>query len=188
MDAQLQAVRQDLRAASQRLDRLLKGLSDEGWRRRPQTGSWSAAECVAHLNITHEAYLPRLRTGLEAVPTSGERGSGRLRKGPLGWMFGRMVGPLPRVAGRRRGRVKAPAAFVPGGELPRSEVVERFRTLQSELMEFVEACEGRPIDGVRIQSPFVESVSFNLFATLVIIARHQHRHLQQAEEAAGGTG
>lgn len=186
MNDQLTEVANDLKAASQRLSRLLDGLSDEKWWARPDKASWSAAECVAHLDITHEAYLPRLRKGLEEARALGPANGGRYGKGALGWIFTKMVGPLPRIGGRRRGRVKAPASFVPGGEAPRAEVVDRYNALQAELLDFVVACQGLPIDRVKVQSPFVETVYFNLYATLVVIARHQHRHLQQAEEAAGG--
>ena len=119
--------------------------------------------------------------GLEGAPANGP---GRLRTGLVGGIFATLVGPLPRIGGRRRGRVKAPPAFVPGGDLPRDEVVARFRTHQAELLELVEACRHRDVDGVEIQSPFSDSFRFTFFATLVILGQHQHRHLQQAEEAA----
>ena len=181
MDSKLVKVRDLFTTASARLDALLERTPEERWHHRPEPGSWSASECVAHLNITHEQYLPRLRQGLEGAPANGP---GRLRTGLVGGIFATLVGPLPRIGGRRRGRVKAPPAFVPGGDLPRDEVVARFRTHQAELLELVEACRHRDVDGVEIQSPFSDSFRFTFFATLVILGQHQHRHLQQAEEAA----
>ncbi|MDT8342350.1 MAG: DinB family protein [Longimicrobiales bacterium] len=141
MNAQLREVVAELDGATRRFERLVGGIDEARWRMRPSADAWAAAECVAHLNLTHEAYLPRLLAALEA-------------------------------------------AFVPGGDQPLAEVSARFRELQKALVAFIEACDGHPIDRVEIPSPFSSAVRFNLWATLLIIARHQHRHLQQAEEAA----
>jgi hypothetical protein len=40
------------------------------------------------------------------------------------------------------------------------------------------------IDGAKIVSPFGGRMKYNAYSALVIISRHQHRHLEQAEEAA----
>jgi hypothetical protein len=62
-------------------------------------------------------------------------------------------------------------------------VVADFRRYQLWLVEVVRACDGLLIHRVKVASVFVPSVRFNLYATLLILARHQHRHLQQAAEA-----
>lgn len=184
MNPQLTAVLGEFAAASRRLDRLVTSLPEAAWSTRPDPTSWSAAECVAHLNLSAEAYLPRMEEGLELARSLGRKGRGRYRADPLGWVVSRMVGPLPRIGGRRRGRVKAPPAFVPGGDLPQDAILERFRTLQARQMAVVEASDGLAVDGVKVRSPFVEAARFNLYSTFLILPRHQHRHLQQAEEAA----
>ena len=183
MNPQLTAVLGEFDAASRRLARLVASLPEEVWSGRPDPTCWSAAECVAHLNLSAEAYLPRMEEGLERARSLGRRERGRYRADPLGWVVSRMVGPLPRIGGRRRGRVKAPPAFVPGGDLPQEEILERFRALQARQVALVEASDGLPIDRVKVRSPFVEAARFNLYSTFLILPRHQHRHLQQAEEA-----
>ena len=42
--------------------------------------------------------------------------------------------------------------------------------------------EGLAIDRVRIPSPFNPRIQYNAWSALVIIPRHQHRHLWQAEQ------
>jgi hypothetical protein len=48
----------------------------------------------------------------------------------------------------------------------------------------VRAADGLPIDAVKITSPVDARARYNVFAALSIMARHQHRHLWQAEQAA----
>jgi len=58
--------------ASARLGRLAAESPPGIWGRRPSPHSWSAAECVAHLNLTSAAYLPILRTALEEARAINE--------------------------------------------------------------------------------------------------------------------
>jgi hypothetical protein len=43
-----------------------------------------------------------------------------------------------------------------------------------------------PLGDVQVVSPFNTRLRYNLFAALSILAKHQQRHLWQAEEAAKG--
>ncbi|HSG49695.1 MAG TPA: DinB family protein [Longimicrobiales bacterium] len=186
MNEQLSKILGILGEASARLDRLADGVPEARWHTRPHPGAWSAAQCVAHLNITSEAYRePVLRAMEEARALGGGTPfRGRYRTDPLGWLLASMVGPAPRIRGKRRGRVKTPPAFVPSDDPPGEVVVAEFRGHQAWLTETVQRCDGLPIQKVKVVSVFVPSVSYNLYATLLIVARHQLRHLQQAEEAA----
>lgn len=60
-----------------------------------------------------------------------------------------------------------------------------FERLQADVIACVRAADGLPIDHIKLMSPFDPRVKYNLFAALTIIPRHQHRHLLQAERAAG---
>ena len=72
--------------------------------------------------------------------------------------------------------VPAPAHDVPA-------MLREFAGLQAELLDCVREAEGLPIDRVTVTSPFDSRISYNLYAALTLVARHQHRHLQQAERA-----
>lgn len=187
MHNQLTAIVDLLDSATRRLDALVDAVPEERWHSRPEPGAWSAAQCVVHLNMSSEAYRAPLAAGVEEARALGERRrfDGRYRCDPLGWLLASMVGPTPRIAGKRRGRVKAPPLFLPSDDPPRGQVVAQFHELQRELVDLVRSCDGLPIHKVKVASVFVPSVRFNLYATLLILGRHQHRHLQQAEEAAG---
>lgn len=187
MHPQLTAIVRDLESAQRRLHRLAESTPEDRWARRAARERWSVAECVAHLNLTSRAYLPRIGAALGEARTLGVPAPRRYRHDTVGWLIARLSGPLPRVGRWRFGRVRTPAAFVPGGDLMRHEVVGEFDALQQKLISLVAAADGQPLDRVRVQSPFDARVRYNLYASLTLLAPHQHRHLEQAEEVWGAS-
>jgi hypothetical protein len=179
MHPQLQDVADELAAARARLDALAGRVPAEAWSRRPAEGRWSPAECVAHLNLTSEAFLPPLREAVERARDLDGPPPARYRRDPVGWILWWMLRPPVRL------RVKTSAPFVPGGEAEPEALRADFGRLQDELAGVLEAADGLPLGKVRIVSPFDPRVRYNAYAAFSILSRHQHRHLWQAEQAAG---
>jgi hypothetical protein len=178
VDRQLAVVIRDLESAEQRLRTLRSTLPCDAWFRRPGETQWSAAECVAHLNLTSAAMLPPLRAGLAEAGDGLRRTASRYRRDPIGWLIWKAMTPAGGL------RTRTLAAFVPSGESPLPALMAEFERLQAEAIACVHAADGLPIDDVKVVSPFDGRVRYNLFAALTIIPRHQHRHLLQAERAA----
>jgi hypothetical protein len=177
MHPQLEAILAELSSVSDRVHRLASAVPDERWWERPAGDGWSVGECIAHLNITARAFRPVVEQALEEA---------RRRMGavPARYPRGLLGGLLWRVLGRNgRFRVKTAAAFVPPAGASRGETVDEFDRLQAEQAAWVRAADGLPLQRVRIVSPFNGRVRYNLFAALSILARHQARHLWQAEQA-----
>lgn len=184
MQQQLRAVSDSLESAQSRLRRLSDKISDRDFSKRPGSERWSAAECVEHLNLTSKAYLPLLR---DAIARARERGGAprkRYRRDPLGWFLSAMIGPRRQLGKFRMPRVKTTPRFVPKAGRSRSEILSDFVRLQAELAALILAGDGLQLDRVNIVSPFGGRLKYSAYSALVIVARHQHRHIQQAEEAA----
>lgn len=188
MNRQLFEVLAAFEAARDRCHRIAAATPDERWAIRRDPDRWSVAECVAHLNLTGERYVALLTEAFLAHPPV-QPPPRRYRRDPLGWLMGLAVGPLPRIAGRRLGRVATSADFVPGGDLGREVVMRTFDALQDEQVRLVREADGRPLGVIRIASPFAARVHYNAYSCLAMLPRHQQRHLEQAEEVwrAGGT-
>jgi hypothetical protein len=182
MHQQLAAIVDDFEAAQRRLQRIAGATPDARWAARNDPDRWSIAECVAHLNLTGRAYVPLLRRAVAEARAIGGDAPRRYRRDVTGWLIGLMSGPMLRVGGRKIGRTRTAAAFVPGGDLPRDEVLAEFHRLQAEQVALVREADGLPIHRVKVTSPFDARVRYNLYAALVLLPRHQHRHLEQAEE------
>ncbi len=184
MQKQLLAVANLLESAQSRLRRLSDKLSDKDWSKRPGPARWSAAECVEHLNLTSKAYLPLVR---DAIARAGEgRGAPKkhYRRDPLGWLMSMMIGPLHRLGKLGMPRVKTTPRFTPKPGRSRGEILSDFVRLQAELAALIQSGDGLPLDQVKIVSPFGGRMKYSAYSAVVIVARHQHRHLDQAEEAA----
>jgi hypothetical protein len=177
---QLRAVAADFAAADAHLARLCAATPDERWdvRRRPET--WSVAEIIAHLVLTTDVYLPLIEAAIAAAPP---RTVPRVyRCDPLGWIVSKAAGPLPKIAGRRRGGVRTPPAFVPAATLPRAELLTRFVDGQSRLLTLLARGERVPLDRCWLASPFAPRTRYTVYSSFVILPRHQERHLLQADD------
>jgi len=176
VNRQLAAIIQDLEAAQDRLDRLADTTHSRTFSTRPEADSWSPAECIAHLNLSSRAILPVLRAGIAAARARQGRTS-HYRRDVIGWVISHLVASSSAV------KLKAAADFVPARDHDMPALLREFAALQGELADCVRQAEGLPIDRVMVTSPFDQRVSYNLYAALTLVARHQHRHLLQAERA-----
>ena len=181
---QLRAVTDSLEAAQSRLRRLSDKISDKDWNKRPGPDRWSAAECVEHLNLTSKAYVPLLRDAVSRARKSSDPPRKHYRRDPLGWLFSMMIGPIRHLGKLHMPRVKTLPPFVPKAGRSRSEILSDFVRLQSELAAVISSGDGLPLDGVKIVSPFGGRMKYSAYSALLIVARHQHRHINQAEAAA----
>lgn len=179
MQTQLQEIIDEFRSAEDRLHTLVERTPEETWIRRPDPNGhrWSPAECVVHLNLTAEAFLPLMEDGIVRARVLVGPMPKRHRRDFVGWLLWRTTGPPARMS------VKTAARFIPGSEADRAMIIETFVRLQEAQIACVSAGDGLPLAKVRIRSAFDPRVKYNLFSCMSILPRHQHRHLWQAEEA-----
>jgi hypothetical protein len=165
-----------------RLRALTDTLSDSAWSGKPQADRWSPAECVEHLNLTSRAYLPLLHDAVARARKMRSAPRSRYRRDALGLFMSTMMAP------RHQRKIPLPAVkttndFVPKGNRSRTAILSEFVQLQGALITLIQSADGLPIDKIKIVSPFGGRMKYNAYSALVIIERHEHRHLQQAEEA-----
>jgi hypothetical protein len=184
MQQQLSDIIDQLEQAQAHLDKVGETIPDDRWNVRNDPARWSVAECVAHLNLTSAAYVPRIRKAIEEARQLPPF-KGTYHRDFIGWLFAVMTGPLPKIGKKRIGRVKTTAPFVPTGNHPRQLTLAEFKRLQLELIGMVRESSGLAIDKTRIRSPFGEKIGYNTYSTFLILPAHQERHLQQAESVWG---
>lgn len=184
MQQQLAAIVDSLDKAQARLRRLSDSVSEEAWNRHPGPGRWSAADCVDHLNITSRAYLPLFRDALVEARQLRVGPTTHYRKDPLGWFMATMMGPMRHVGKFRFMKVKTTPPFVPKGGRTRGDLLSGFVQLQADMITLIRAADGLPLDRVKVVSPFGGRMKYSAYSGMVIVARHQHRHIDQAAAAA----
>jgi DinB family protein len=181
MQRQLADIVKGFERAQARLDKLADNIPDAAWGERTEPGHWSVAECVAHLNLTSEAYIPRIQAALTEAKAMNAPKSMHYKKDFAGAFFALMVGPIPMLGKIRIGKVKTTADFVPKGNHPKQSTLAAFKRDQERLIELVREADGLPLDKVKIKSPFGGKISYNVYSAFVILDRHEHRHLDQAQ-------
>jgi hypothetical protein len=175
MDAVIEGFLIQLLAIDQDVPGLVKGLSTAQFNWQPARERWSIGQCIEHLNLTTERYLPVLRDA-----EANARAKGLLRQGPfaLGFFeswFLRMMEPPP----RRRIRTRRP--FVAGTQLEPSRTLERFQSLNAQLGDCMRKAEGIDLKAVKVRSQF-GPVSWTLNGTFLMLLAHERRHVWQARQ------
>lgn len=172
----LEAVEQELNDVIARARKLVDATEPRLFTVRPHPSSWSASECIAHLNISTEMFLPVLREAVEDARRRGLTG-GRTSMDLLGRILRWFLEPPVRT------RVKTAARFVPRAVRAKAESIAEFASLQSKLIELLHAAQGLAMSRMKIVSPFDKRVRYNAYSAFRITAAHQRRHLWQAEQA-----
>ena len=167
---------EECRQVQRKIEKLAARCDAEAWARRPSAGGWSAAECIEHLNLTSERFLPVIDEAVARARGLVGEDPGRLD------LWGRLL--LWWLEPPYRTGSKTPPAFVP---LPgaRGQVMARFVALQDTLCDAIAASAGLQISNVRVSSPFDARLGYSLYSAFRVIPCHQRRRLWQAERAAG---
>ena len=184
MQKQLTELVDSLDSAQTRLRRLSDTISAAAWTKRPGADRWSAADCVEHLNLTSSAYLPLLRDASGEARQLRSGPGTRYRQDAIGWFLSQMIGPMRHLGKFRIGKVKTTPDFVPRGGKSPDQLLSEFVRLQSALITLIRSADGLPLDQVKVVSPFGGRMKYNAYSALVVVTRHQHRHIDQAEEAS----
>ena len=186
MQKQLAALVDSLDDAQGRLRRLSDDTPEKAWNNRPGPKRWSAADCVEHLNMTSRAYVPLLRDAIVEARQLDAPATTHYRRDTVGWFLSMMIGPMRHIGKFRIGRITTTADFVPKGGRSPGQLLSEFVRLQSELVTMIRSADGVPLDRVKIVSPFGGRMHYNAYSALVVVARHQHRHIDQAQQALAG--
>ncbi|HSP17018.1 MAG TPA: DinB family protein [Thermoanaerobaculia bacterium] len=177
MTEPLAAVETELNEATERARRLVDSTPGRMFTVRPTLTQWSAAECLAHLSVSSELFLPVLRRSIDDAHKRRMKATRPPRMDLLGRILRWFLEPPV------RSRVKTTAAFVPKAIRAKSEALAEFSLLQSQLIDVLHSAADVPMAKLKIVSPFDSRVRYNVFSAFRIMAAHQRRHLWQAEQA-----
>jgi len=162
----------ELDAADHRAIGLVAGLTLEqlNWQVRRET--WSIGQCVEHLCITNEKYLPAIADAIAGEPASP------VEEIALGW-FARwfirsFIEPSPQTR-----RARAPKKIVPGARIELC-VLDRFLATNVAARNLIQRAANHDINHIRFKNPFAP-VRFTAGTGLQIVSSHERRHLLQAE-------
>lgn len=174
MAAWAESLLNDLDKADERARSVVSGLSVEQLNWQPGPNIWSVGQCVDHLCVMNEVYLPPIAKALEGKAkasvvevTPGWFGS---------WFLKSFVEPSPETK-----KVKAPSKSAPASKVD-GRILEKLLKGNNEVLrELIRRASEYDVNRIRFRNPFIPVIRFTVGTGLTIVVRHQHRHLLQAE-------
>jgi hypothetical protein len=155
---------------------LLRGVSDAQYNWRPEPGRWSMAQCVSHIVITDEIYVPVLENCIADARKKGLVGDGPFHHGAIGnWFVRSMDAPAKK-------RFKNPKMITPPPEQPLAKGLADFNAVHDRLLAVVHQASGVDLGRAKFRSPFLKVMRFSLGQGLAVMLAHARRHLWQAGE------
>jgi hypothetical protein len=132
----------------------------------------TVGQCLEHLCIFNELYLPAISSSLEGNPLSVAQ------EITLGWFSRWFINNYVEPSSSKRAR--SPRKIVRGAWVEPS-VLDRFLRSNHAADELIRRARAYDVNRIRFRNPFVPLLRFTVGTGLEIIARHEHRHLLQAQ-------
>jgi hypothetical protein len=163
----------ELDASDQNARQLVAGLTAEQLNWQPAPSSWSVGQCLEHLCLGNETYLPSLSAALAKKRASAVE---EITPGWVGrWFIRSFIEPSPVTK-----RASAPSKIVPNQHVELS-VLNRFLRGNEALREFIRQASSYNVNQIRFRNPYVSVVRFTVGTGLEILSGHERRHLLQAQ-------
>jgi hypothetical protein len=129
--------------------------------------------CLDHLYLANEVYLPAIAAALAGRPPAPVS---EIRLGLFSrWFIRNYIAPNPQ--GRR---AHAPKKSEPATDV-RADVLAAFLRSNQAARDLVRRAAGYDVNAIRFRNPFLPLLRFTVGTGLEITAKHESRHLLQAE-------
>lgn len=163
----------ELNASDDRAKALTTGLTPEQLNWHPRPDAWSVGQCLEHLCITNELYVPPISASLARKQISQVQD---ITPGWFGrWFIKSFIEPSPQTK-----QARAPGKIVPGSRVELS-VLDRFLRSNQAIRELIHLAGDCDVNRIRFRNPFIPLLRFTVGTGLEIISGHERRHLLQAE-------
>jgi hypothetical protein len=146
----------------------------------PEPGRWSAAQCLAHLNVYGNFYLPAIEKGILQGQKTGSSPARIFQSGFLGAYFTKIMQPDSKT------KMKSPANAVPSTIVDPVQTLAQFIDQQERLLTLIDQARTVNLNQVRIPISIAPWILLKLGDTFGFYTAHQLRHVQQAERALMG--
>lgn len=163
----------ELTANDQTAGTLAANLTDEQLNWQPAPGSWSVGQCLEHLCLMNDVYLPAISAALKEKPDSPVE---QITPGWFGgWFIRNFADPSPPSK-----RVRAPSKIRPAARVA-LRVLDRFLSGNKSCRQLLLEARSKNVNHIRFWNPLIPGLRFTIGTGLEILASHQRRHLLQAK-------
>ena len=160
--------------ANEKVQQEFPALSFDQLNWKPSAESWSIAQCLDHLIVSHNAYFPEL----EKITTGNYKMNFWQKHSPFTSVWRKIMKDQLREKVKRK--MKAPRKIQPSASQTGDDIVERYFNNLDIFLKYISACQSLDIDKIIITSPLLRIVTYNLRDAFQFLIQHEHRHINQA--------
>ena len=172
-----QIIHEFITATTTNVERTLKifsSLSEKQLNWKPGPDSWSVGECISHLIKSNALYLSKI----ESILTSNSSDSPKdfsYKQSFVGKMIAKGVDP----ANVRKS--KTFKVFLPDASDIQKSIIVDYATSSNKFIGLADKLRHLDLTKIKLSSPVNKILRMNLGDPLIIIPKHDERHLNQAE-------
>ena len=150
-------------------------------KQQPTPGSWSAMQCLGHLNAYGNYYLPAIAKAIDRARLNRESLSPTFTPGWLGNYFTRLM--MPGENGIPLKKLKAPKGYTISNEGDSDAVIATFLEQQEKLLLLLHQARRINLAKIRIPISIATYIRLKLGDVFMFLIAHNIRHIKQAERA-----
>lgn len=150
------------------------GISLEQLNWKSSAQSWSIAQCLDHLLMSHHSYFPTLKK----IIAGNYRMNFWERWSPFTSLCGRLL--KQQLQEQPKKKFKAPKKIQPSASEIKMDILERYYKNLNSFLEYISNCNQVDIDKTIITSPTLTMVTYSLRDAFQFLMQHEHRHINQA--------
>lgn len=162
------------KANVERAQKTFSHLSEKqfNWKQNPD--SWSVGECISHLFITNSLYLDKIENILK-VHTASSAKVFSYKQSFVGKMIVRGIDP------KNVRKTKTFKVFFPDASEIQKSIVDDYAASSKRFIGHADDLRQFDLKKIKLSSPVNKFLRMNLGDPLIIIPKHDERHLNQAE-------
>jgi uncharacterized damage-inducible protein DinB len=161
------------REAREKVNAEFSGITQQQLNWQPSPQSWSIAQCLGHLIVSHSVYF----TDLKKITEGNFKMNFWERYSPFTALWGRIM--KHRLQEKVKRKMKAPKKIQPAGKTSLT-IIEEYRQSLGEFFGYISGCRNIDIDKTIITSPILSIVTYSLRDAFQFLITHEHRHINQA--------
>jgi len=145
---------------------------------QPKESSWSVLQCLEHLNLYGDYYLPAIESRIlraNTTPTSLVYKSG--------WLGNYFANTMQVSSNGTMKRMKSPKDKIPASRLE-ATVIQRFIKQQEQMLRLLKLAEGVDLQKIKVPISIAPFIKIQLGDCFRFVIHHNERHMLQAQRAS----
>lgn len=159
---------------NQRFAKELLSKSETELRECSSENSWSVLECIEHLNLYGNFYLPEIGNALQKAQKTE---NSIFKSGLLGSYFIGLIQPKTRL-----NKMKTASEMNPKGRYLTKKSLEVFITQQNQLLKFLQQAIEIDLIKTKTKISISKFIKLRLGDTLQFVVYHNQRHIAQIQK------